>query len=206
MVLDDEFGGKAFKDVKEYKAISDVNIITQRRPYASTVSTFKRRAILCGTSNEVDILRDVTGNRRILPIKVEKIRFDDMIRIDKTALIMEAFRLYKSGFEWKIYSEEDVTYLNENTQENNAVIPIEEVFFNNFSLDPEKGFEVIMNQGEILEWFHKFTVLKPSKYEIKEIFVKNKLNYNTYRVGDVIKKGFKLYQKNNEVQGDLPVF
>lgn len=29
LVLDDEFGGKAFKDVKEYKAISDINIITR---------------------------------------------------------------------------------------------------------------------------------------------------------------------------------
>ena len=200
MVLDDEFGGKAFKDVKEYKAISDVNIITQRRPYASTVSTFKRRAILCGTSNETDILKDVTGNRRILPISVQKIRFDEMISIDKTELIMEAYHLYKSGFEWKIYSEADIEYLAQNTVENNAVLPFEEIFFNTFGLEKVTKYdkEVIMTQGDLLEWFHKNTVLKPTKYELKEIFTKNKMTYSAHWFEGKTKKGYKLYINQND--------
>lgn len=200
MVLDDEFGGKAFKDVKEYKAISDINIITQRRPYASIVSTFKRRAILCGTSNEIDILKDVTGNRRILPVKVENIRFEEMLQIDKIDLIMEAYWLYKSGFDWKIYNEADIKYLEENTTENNAVIPIEEIFFNNYSLVANENHwkEVVLNQGELLQWFHLHTPLKPSKYEIKEIFTKNKMQYNVFRVDGGIKKGYKLYINSSD--------
>ena len=100
LVIDDEFGGKAFKDVKEYKAISDINIITQRRPYERESKTFKRRAILCGTSNELDILKDVTGNRRILPINVDNVDYDTMLSISKVGLIMEAYSLLKSGFVW----------------------------------------------------------------------------------------------------------
>ena len=208
MVLDDEFGGKAFKDVKEYKAVSDINMITQRRPYASTISTFKRRAILCGTSNEMDILKDVTGNRRILPIHVEKIDFDKMVNIDKIDLIIEAFNLYKSGFEWKIYSDEDIKYLTENTVESNAVIPIEEVFFNNFALEfgGDYNEEVVMNQGEIMQWFYDKTTLKPNKFEIKEIFVKNKMVYTPHRVGGQLKKGYKLYKKDPFNDNDLPGF
>ena len=206
MVLDDEFGGKAFKDVKEYKAISDINIITQRRPYASTISTFKRRAILCGTSNEVDILKDVTGNRRILPIPVERIDFDTMVKIDKIDLIMEAYNMYQSGFDWKIYSEEDITYLYENTRENNVVIPIEEVFFNHYQLEQKGDYniELVLNQGEIMEWFYQSTPLKPTKYEIKEIFVKNRMCYTVHRVGNVLKKGYKLYKKLTDAGDDLP--
>ena len=196
LVLDDEFGGKAFKDVKEYKAISDVNLITQRRPYASTVSTFKRRAILCGTSNETDVLKDVTGNRRILPIRVERIDFDAMLKIDKVDLLMEAYNLYNSGFEWKIYSKEDIDYLAENTSENNAVIPLEEYFLSHFkptAID-RFTFEVIMNQGELLEWFHLNTPFKPTKFELKEIFVKNKMEYKVFRDGNGLKKGYKLFK------------
>jgi hypothetical protein len=195
MVLDDEFGGKAFKDVKEYKAISDINIITQRRPYASTISTFKRRAILCGTSNEVDILKDVTGNRRILPIAVNRIDFDAMLKIDKVELIMEAYNLYKDGFDWKIYSEKDVNYLAENTTDNNVVLPLEEIFFKTYSLEKVTKWdkEVILTQGDILEWFHKHTVLRPTKYEIKEIFTKNKMSYAAHWHEGKTKKGYKLY-------------
>ena len=206
IVFDDEFGGKAFKDVKEYKAISDINTITQRRPYASTVSTFKRRAILCGTSNETDVLKDVTGNRRILPINIESIDFDDMIAIDKTDLFMEAYRLYKDGYDWKIYREEDIAYLSENTSKNDVVIPLEEIFFDNFSLEEGGDYKLkqIMNQGEILEWFYQNTSQKPSRHEIKDIFVKNKMSYGVFSVDGKNKKGFKLYSKFIVLEDEAP--
>jgi hypothetical protein len=119
-----------------------------------------------------------------------------MISIDKTELIMEAYHLYKSGFEWKIYSEADIEYLAQNTIENNAVLPFEEVFFGNFTLEKQSNYdnEVVMNQGDLLEWFHKNTVLKPTKYELKEIFTKNKMTYSAHRIGGILKKGFKLYK------------
>ena len=202
IIIDDEFGGKAFKDVKEYKAISDMNIITQRRPYGSEDDTFKRRAILCGTSNEVDILKDVTGNRRILPANVDRIDYDTMIKIDKTALIMEAYNLLKSGFEWIIRTEEDIQYVSNNSQQNELVLPVEEIFFNHFKL--EKGGlymkEVVMNQGELWEYLNIHSIIKPTKYDLKEVMVKNRIAYQTYRIGDVIKKGVKLYMKFKETE------
>jgi predicted P-loop ATPase len=122
LVLDDEFGGKAFKDVKEYKAISDMNIITQRRPYEREAKTFKRRAILCGTSNEVDILKDVTGNRRILPVNVDKIDYNRILEIDKTSLIIEAFNLLQSGFEWIVRTQDDMDYIKNNSYQNETIL------------------------------------------------------------------------------------
>ena len=198
MVLDDEFGGKAFKDVKEYKSISDINIVTQRRPYERESKAFKRRAILCGTTNEIDILKDVTGNRRILPINVEKIDYDRMLLIDKKKLIIEAYNLLNDGFDWIIRKEEDIEYLKHNSQSNENIYPIEEIFFEHFKFEPEGNhvFERIMNQGEILEHLNRVSVMKPTKYDLKEIFTKNKIIYQTYRVFGKIKSGVKLFTHN----------
>ena len=198
MVLDDEFGGKAFKDVKEYKSISDINIVTQRRPYERESKTFKRRAILCGTTNEIDILKDVTGNRRILPINVEKIDYDRMLKIDKKKLIIEAYNLLNDGFDWIIRKEEDIEYLKINSASNENVYPIEEIFFNHFKFEEEGNFtfERILNQGEILEYLNQVSIMKPTKYDLKEIFTKNKIVYQTYRVLGKIKSGVKLFCHN----------
>ena len=202
LVIDDEFGGKAFKDVKEYKAISDMNIITQRRPYERESKTFKRRAILCGTTNEIDILKDVTGNRRILPINVDRIDYDAMLLIDKIGLIMEAYSLLKSGFEWIVRTEKDINYIKQNTEQNENVLPVEEVFFNHFRLEAQSQWqkEIILNQGEILEYLNNYSVLKPTKYDLKEVLTKNKILYKVHRIdGDTTKKGIKLFMKYTDI-------
>lgn len=203
LVLDDEFGGKAFKDVKEYKAISDMNIITQRRPYDRESKTFKRRAILCGTTNEIDILKDVTGNRRILPISVESIDYDKVLKIDKTALIIEAYNLLKSGFEWILRTDEEINYLRLNSTQNETILPIEELFFKHYSIEKTNEFfiESVFNMSEILEFLNLRSTLKPTKYDLKEVFIKNKINYKTYRIYGTLKSGIKLYTKmDNNVQ------
>lgn len=209
MVLDDEFGGKAFKDVKEYKSISDINIVTQRRPYERESKTFKRRAILCGTTNEIDILKDVTGNRRILPINVVKIDYDRMLQINKKDLLIEAYNLLQNKFNWIIRTEDEIEYLKENSTENENIYPIEEIFFEHFKME-KKGLHIIeriMNQGEILEYLNRVSVLRPTKYDIKEVFTKNKMTYQTYRIYGEIKKGIRVFIKANvEKEDEEPPF
>lgn len=199
MVIDDEFGGKAFKDEKEYKSISDTNWITQRRPYGKDIETFKRRAILGGSSNELDILKDVTGNRRILPIKVEKINYDKMVSINTSRLIMEAYNLYKDGFQWQIFSIEDMEYIKENSSESQVVLPVEELFFKYFRLEKDTYFteERIMNQGDLLDFLIANSKMNPTKFDLKDVVVKNKMKYGSHRVAgeEGVKKGFKLYMR-----------
>lgn len=202
LVLDDEFGGKAFKDVKEYKAISDMNIITQRRPYEREAKTFKRRAILCGTSNEIDILKDVTGNRRILPINVEKIDYNRVLEIDKTSLILEAYNLLKSGFEWIVRTQDDMNYIKNNSVQNENILPIEEIFFKYFSVEETTWHidEKIWNQGELLEYLNHKSILKPTKYDLKEVLTKNKMVYRTWRDNfGVAKTGIKLWSTPDRI-------
>lgn len=199
IIFDDEFGGEGFRDVKAFKAVSDINIITQRRPFAQADTTLKRRAILCGTSNEIDVLKDITGNRRILPINVEKIDYDRMILIDKTSLIIEAYNLLQDGFEWILRKQEDIDYLKMNASQNEIVLPVEEIFFKHFSIEKTSEFwnERILNQGEILEYLNAFSIMKPTKYELKEVLTKNKMEYKNYKSGFSQKKGVKLWMRQS---------
>lgn len=196
IVFDDEFGGDGFKDIKSFKDISDKTIIVQRRPYQKNDSRYRRRALLCGSSNEVDILKDVTGNRRILPINVNSVDYDSILNIDKKSLIIEAYNLYKSGFDWIVRTKEDIDYIRQNTHQNEVILPVEEIFWKHFSIEKSNLYpeEKIMNQGDILEYLNRVSVIKPTKYEIKEVITKNRLNYTAHRdfTGN-LKKGYKLY-------------
>jgi len=197
LVLDDEFGGLATKDVKDFKKVADSNLIDIRLPYSAFYSKMKRRASLCGTSNESDVLKDVTGNRRILPINVQSIDYDTMIKINTDDLWREAYNLYKSGEDWKIYNAEDVDYLERHTVFNLEIMPFEELFFNIFSFDQNSTFSerVILNKGEVLNILNAQLSVKPSKYDVKDIFIKNKIEYRTHRINGITKNGFELFEK-----------
>lgn len=198
LVLDDEFGGLATKDVKDFKKIADANQIDIRLPYSAFYSKMKRKASLCGTSNESDILKDVTGNRRILPLNVERIDYDAMIKINTDDLWREVFDLWRKDFDWKIYSSEDVDYLKENTQSNTEVMPIEELFFKYYSLENNSKFseEKILNQGQILNYLNGITNINISKYDIKDIMTKNKIQYKPYKRGGNLVKGIRVFMES----------
>ena len=197
IVLDDEFGGLATKDVKDFKKIADANQIDIRLPYSAFYSKMKRKASLCGTSNERDILKDVTGNRRILPLNIESIDYDTMITINTDDLWREVFDLYRNNFDWKIYNNTDVNYLNENTSVNVEIMPVEELFFNHYSLEYTDKFteEKILNQGQILHHLNVINSINITKYDIKDIFTKNHISYKSYRIDGKVIFGIKLFSE-----------
>lgn len=202
VVLDDEFGGLATKDVKDFKKIADANLIDIRLPYSAFYSKMKRKASLAGTSNESDVLKDVTGNRRILPINVESIDYESMIKINTDDLWREVFSLWRSDFDWKIYNSEDVDFLNENTGSNIEIMPVEEMFFNIYSIEPqdEKTEERILNQGQILQYLNVIYSVNITKYDVKDIFTKNKITYKSYKRNGKVIFGVRLFAEPIFVQ------
>lgn len=209
LVLDDEFGGLATKDVKDFKKIADANQIDIRLPYSAFYSKMKRKASLCGTSNEVDILKDVSGNRRILPINVQSIDYNEMVKINTDDLWREVFDLYRKDFDWKIYNSEDIDFLSQNTSNNLEVMPVEEIFFNFYSLERNNRHqeEIILNQGNILSYLNSVNSINITKYDIKDIFTKNKIIYKSYKRDGKVFFGVKLYKsfENQQVNDkDVP--
>lgn len=114
IILDDEFGGKSKAEAKRLKEITSKQYFTLREPYGRKNVRLRRLAVLAGTSNDDQLLNDPTGNRRIIPINVISIDHKLYNSIDKKEVMIEAYNLWKEGFNWKT-TREEVSHLRDNT-------------------------------------------------------------------------------------------
>lgn len=126
MILDDEFGGKTKKDSKRLKELTSKQSFTLREPYGRKNITLNRTAVLCGTSNDEQLLNDSTGNRRIIPIEITAVNHEQYNAIDKTELMIEAYQEFKAGFNYQMDGD-DVRLLNDNTRQFEQVVPEREL-------------------------------------------------------------------------------
>jgi hypothetical protein len=197
IMLNDEFGGMAHKDVKNFKKITEKNKITVRLPYGRLDVDLKRRTMLCGTTNEKSVLKDETGNRRILPLSFESVKYSEAVEFDKDALLKCAHNLYLEGCEFRIFSKEDIDYLNQNTVQNLEIEVSEDLFFTRFSFTETDEFrdKIVMNQGEICNYMNLHFQVQISKYDIKRIFVKHKMEIKSHWNGSKLKKGYQLFKE-----------
>jgi predicted P-loop ATPase len=114
LILDDEMSSKDERELSAFKRLTSKQVFSLRAPYGKHNIDLRRLAVLCGTTQENEILSDPTGNRRIIPINVISINHDQYNSVDKIDLLMEAYWLYKAGFEWQLTAE-DVRTLERNT-------------------------------------------------------------------------------------------
>jgi len=158
MILDDEFGGKSKKDYIKLKELTSKDSYSIRKAYGKRHSIYKRLAVLCGTTNDDVILNDPTGNRRILPIRVdEQMDFVVYNAIDKTKLFLEAYHLYKSGYKWELTPDE-IALLNQNTFE-----------FENISME----YELLLKFFDVPDEGDTHNVSELTCTEIKDYIEKN---------------------------------
>jgi predicted P-loop ATPase len=114
LIVDDEMGGKSKAESKRLKDLTSKQTFSLREPYGRNNVDLNRLAVLGGTTNDLAVLNDPTGNRRLLPSEIISINHAKYNSIDKIDLIMEAYHLYKSGFVWQL-SKHDIERLNSNT-------------------------------------------------------------------------------------------
>lgn len=156
IVMDDEMGGKSKQDEKRFKELTSKDIFSLRAPYGKFNEDFKRLCVLCGTSNNADIMSDPTGNTRILPIQVLSIDHDVYNAIDKDELFMEAVRLYESGAEWQLQKEE-LQQLGE-LSERFEQVPIErELILKFFAVPTEEQHGEYLSTTEIKDTIERLT-------------------------------------------------
>ena len=174
VVMDDEFGGKAFKEDKAFKALSDKTFISLRRPYGRVTETFKRRAMLCGTTNEVDILKDATGNRRLIPVHFSGVDYENMLNVDTVQMFLEGMELYRSGFDWQLRSTEDQELLSSSSEAFKQDSIAVDLLLNAFELErtPYATQRVVMNTGELSVFLASaFPRLSIKGYELQAALV-----------------------------------
>lgn len=148
IIMDDEFGGKSKLESKRFKELTSKHSFSIRLPYGRTHRDLKRLAVLAGTTNDLGLISDPTGNRRILPINVTAVNQSAYNSIDKSALFMAFYDLYQSGFKWEL-SSADIAELNENSEEFNA-INFEAELINQFLFNPKEGeYSTYLSNTEI---------------------------------------------------------
>lgn len=86
-------------EVQTIKRVITCRSDRYRPPYEKSPQDFNRTCILVGTTNESHYLRDSTGARRFLPVKVGEIK-TDLLTQDRDQLFAEALFLYKAGKKW----------------------------------------------------------------------------------------------------------
>jgi predicted P-loop ATPase len=91
-------------DVERVKAMVTCRVDRYRPSYARHEEDHPRRMVLVGTTNADEWLRDPTGNRRFIPIKVGKIDIE-VLKAERDQLFAEAVHLYKQKQrrKWWIY-------------------------------------------------------------------------------------------------------
>ena len=91
-----ELQGMRKSEIEKVKAFLSRDTDRARTAYARTVTEARRQCVIIGTTNSDKYLRDLTGNRRIWPVRVE--RFDlEALKRDRGQLWAEAAAREASG-------------------------------------------------------------------------------------------------------------
>lgn len=189
ILCDDEFGGKSKQEAKKLKELSSKQTFSIRKPYGRVHEELTRYAVLCGTSNDEEVINDLTGNRRIFPIVVSDIDWDAYNSVDKTELFVEAYQAYKKhgADAWQL-SKAEIIMLNEKTANNVQPAVEKELLFNYFEMPDDK------NKGIGGEWLTNSEIKN-----ILESYTEQKINPN--KLGAVLKsigcKKVSRHDRNN---------
>jgi predicted P-loop ATPase len=169
LILDDEFGGKSKQDAKKFKDLISKQTFTLRRPYGRVSEDLPRFAVLCGTSNEDEVINDPTGNSRIIPVNITSFNLERFKSIDKRALWAEVLDFYNEvGNDWML-SKDDINDLGRIAATNKQASQEEEAFLQFFGIPEEGDFCDYKTNTEIKTTIELNTRLKISHVKLAAV-------------------------------------
>jgi len=195
IILDDEFGGKNKQESKKLKEMTSKQTFSIREPYGRVSVDLMRLAMLCGTTNDLQVLNDPTGNRRMLPIHVLGINHDLYNSINKSELFMELYNLYCSGYNYHL-TKDEIKLLNQSTGEFQASCMEEELVCKYYALPDESSTQVSeVTSADIISHIKQWSsiLLSPTKLGLVlkklgfEQRIVRKGNNSTQRIYRVVK-------------------
>jgi len=184
LILDDEMSGKNKRDLARIKQLLSASSSDVRASYGKIDQKRDRIATFAATCNSLEILLDETGNRRYIPIEVLSIDKDRRDTIDLIDLLMEAYNLYRDGFDYRVLGNE-IDELNIGTERFQAVSTEEELIAEHFRkpdsrLDPKAEYLTSTNIQIRLQDRH--TSIKLDSKKIKAALAKIGIEQETMRV------------------------
>lgn len=155
-----------------------------RKPYAATSKAVLRSNAFIGTTNQDEFLRDRTGNRRFLPVEIDKIRRSkDVFNIDRediTQIIAEAVHYFKQG-EKPVLDAETVKELQA-VQANHMTTDIDEDRIKEFAnlLVPEdwENYSLYQKQSYFVKYLNDdiYSSKKAKKLDAKNLHPISRFN------------------------------
>jgi len=165
IINDDEYGGKSKREEKRMKELTSKEFINVREPYGRVSTDLKRIAVFCGTSNEMQILSDPTGNRRIMPIHILDIDHELYNKCDKDQLWRELFCMFQMGANYKILGD-DIAKLNAATESYKLSTPEDDLINKKLSPGTSTSLGEWMSITDIQQFLMmdtKFNYLNPQR-------------------------------------------
>ena len=153
ILMNDELEGLTLQDARKLKALTSKQWFDLREPYGRYNVTLRRLAVLCGTSNPREVISDPTGNRRVIPINVLGIDHTAYNAIDKTDVLLEAYRAFEAG-EKHTFNAEDVQRLKDSTNTFQSHSIERHLLMQHFAQPTSKGGErsEFMSAVQIMLW------------------------------------------------------
>jgi hypothetical protein len=197
IICDDEFSGKSKQDYKLLKEIISKQKVSIRRPYGRFSEDLVRIAVLCGCSNEEEVINDPTGNRRIIPIPVIEIDWEKYNAVDKVELWMELYHEWREIGDGWMLTKEEVRVLNDLTTKAQQVATEEEALWMFFQHPSDGGFVEYMTNTEIKNYIETNSRLHISGQKLGIYLANNGFERKARRMGTrvmyvwaVVKKSF----------------
>ena len=196
IILDDEFGGKSKQDAKRLKELSSKQWFNLRRPFGRTSEDLRRLAVLCGTSNDEEIINDPTGNRRIVPVNVIDIDHEKMAEISKVDLFIEIYHEWVKDKEAFMLDAGDIEILNKCTSLNEQPSPEEEMVLKYFRpCETLGGNALALTNSEIVSYIQeKHTTIRLNPYKIGLTLSKLGFEKRVIKSGGLTKRVYYLDQ------------
>lgn len=195
IVCDDEMGGKSKKDAQKFKELTSKEFFNLREPYGKGQVTLKRLALLCGTTNDFQVISDSTGNTRILPVEIlSAYDFKAHNELDKDQLFMELFRAYERGESWKL--DKESKQLLKEINSNYSVMNVEGELLDKYLRAPisDSDYYSIMTATDIKIFLEKITGHRFMNTAKLGVIIKRRFPSATKQINGSTRKGYKVVE------------
>ncbi|AXT21001.1 virulence-associated e family protein [Flavobacteriaceae bacterium AU392] len=149
LIIDlDELSNLTRKQNNDVKELITKSKIKLRRAFGRMHENLVRRASFIGSLNDEKFLTDLTGNRRFLCFKVDKIDYES--QIDYKGIYSQAYALYKSKFKF-YFDKDEIQEINARNERFRTISPLEELITSKFIPAKDRySAELYLNASELL--------------------------------------------------------
>jgi predicted P-loop ATPase len=197
LIMNDEMSNKNKRDIAMIKKLCSQKWFNLRKPYGRLTEDFRRIAALAGTSNDLALLSDPSGNRRLIPIEVHTIDHSLYNSIDKTLLWIEAYQAFRAGEAFEL-TQRDVEFLETSTDDFKEPSPEEELFLKYFDEADYEGEHLKMKGLTNSEIKAQIEIQSSQKLNARKLGMELKrlgLDQHLVRIGSLVKRVYNVKLK-----------